>query len=388
MDLGELKRQVAASVHDPHMQTISEALIEQFIDESIDDLKSKGWLLPLEEDVSITLAANTYRYVVPPGFAYIRSLYMEDTDGDFSIPIPYHNWKPRYDMVTLPVFESFGFEYQNSEQALGDAAARTRVSQQFRLPFADHVKRVSLPLRKEGSPSDNLALTIQTDSSGSPSGTNVSAGAATAVDGSGLKTVLTDPDSWTNFDFETAAGAVLSADTFYHLVLARSAAVDADAYYAWGIDVDGSYIGGAMALHNGTSWQTATGSDALFRLHSPTRATAVIRFNKRFWSPMGYIGRNIKIVGQRRPPKYTKDSDTVMDGFIGYLRERSVTKALFYMATVPIDGSDPDLLNRQLAVINQRMVLANARANEAERMLASHPAEFRVKPNSRNVPGR
>ena len=215
MDWGELKRRVAALAHDPEMTLISEALYAQFLDDAVDDLKSSGWLLPIEEDESLTMAADTYQYDVPADFAYIQDLFEEDssTADLYTESLPQHMWKPGYD-------------------------------------------------------------------------------------------------------------------------------------------------GG-----------------------NPT-----IEFNANLWTPV--LGKSIKVVGQKRPSKYTADSDAVEDGFIGFMRVRAQAYALLYMGTVPVEQGDHDQLERRIAIANTRIATGNAMMGLAERQLALQPQEFRVKPSSRHVKTR
>jgi len=197
------------------MTLISEALYEQFLDDAIDDIRSSGWLLPIEEDESLTMVADTYQYDVPASFAYIQDLFEEDssTADLYTEAIPQHMWKPGYD-------------------------------------------------------------------------------------------------------------------------------------------------GG-----------------------NPT-----IEFNANLWTPVP--GKSIKVVGQQRPSKYTADSDTVEDGFIGFMRVRAQAYALLYLGTVPVEQGDQDQLERRIAIANTRIATGNAMMGLADRQLALQPQEFRVKPNSRHVKTR
>ena len=99
MLFGELKRLVAAKAHDPQQIAISEALYEQFINDAVDDLKSSGWLVPIEEDETTLMVANTYSYAVPADFAYINRLFEEDygVPGLYDYDIPDNAWRIGYD---------------------------------------------------------------------------------------------------------------------------------------------------------------------------------------------------------------------------------------------------------------------------------------------------
>ena len=102
---GSLKRHIGAKIHDPQFIFVSEGLIEGFIQDAYEDLKLTGWLLPVEEDESITMAADTYSYAVPANFAYIYMLLEEDfaTPGQYDYFIPDNSWRLGYD-AGVPVF--------------------------------------------------------------------------------------------------------------------------------------------------------------------------------------------------------------------------------------------------------------------------------------------
>jgi len=97
--MGNLKRHIAANIHDPQFISVGEGLIEGFIQDAYDDIKLTGWLLPVEEDESITLVADTYSYPVPANFAYIYMILEEDyaTPGQYDYAIPDNAWRPAYD---------------------------------------------------------------------------------------------------------------------------------------------------------------------------------------------------------------------------------------------------------------------------------------------------
>lgn len=87
-------------------------------------------------------------------------------------------------------------------------------------------------------------------------------------------------------------------------------------------------------------------------------------------------GANIKIIGQRRPTIYTAGSDTVDEGLENILLERSLYYAFMFLAA----GRSEYAGWRQ-----QEAILARA---ESEQALARAPQQFRMKPQSRYVPGR
>lgn len=136
--------------------------------------------------------------------------------------------------------------------SLGDAAARTKQSQQVIVTASGKRSKVTLRIKKVGSPADNFQVQIFSDSSNAPSGTNLST-IATLAGG----TITT---SYVEYTFAlTAAGAgllTLTQPTTYHVVCSRSGANDGSNYY----QIDGVAIStyeGFPKTHNGTSWSTA-----------------------------------------------------------------------------------------------------------------------------------
>jgi hypothetical protein len=145
-------------------------------------------------------------------------------------------------------------------QALGDAAARTRAAQGFYL--ASGVVRLELNLRSVGSPTDDLAVAVQTDSAGAPSGTGV--GSATIPAAS-----ITGTAAWVAVDLL----APLTPRGKYWLVLTRAGAVDAANYYQLQKSTANAYYDGGVALHNGASWGAVVLADALmFRAYNDVGA--------------------------------------------------------------------------------------------------------------------
>ena len=215
IDLGELKRLVAANAHDPQMLLISEALYKQWINDAVDDLRSNGWLVPLEEDETLEMVANDYIYTVPADFAYIKDIWEES-------------------LSTADLYDEL-------------------------------VDKHTYRLGYEGS-------------------------------------------------------------------------------------------------------------------------VAAIIFNSNYWAPTS--GKKLKIVGQKRPPKYTSDSTTVEDGFVGFLRMRATAYAFLYLGSVPVEEGDVDQLERRIAIANTRIATAQVMMAESERRLARHPMEFRVRSGSKHVPTR
>jgi hypothetical protein len=91
----DLKKRVAFLAQDPTMEFIPDSQYGEFINDAVRDLTMSGWLLPLDEDTSLTMAQNTYEYAVPAGFAYIYCIYEESdtTPTTYDIVAPFHQWR-------------------------------------------------------------------------------------------------------------------------------------------------------------------------------------------------------------------------------------------------------------------------------------------------------
>jgi len=106
MDFQTIRKRVALAVQDPLCALLSDAIYGYFVNDAIDDLKAAGWLLPLAEDESTTMATNTYEYDVPASFAFIYQLWEEDdgTPTTYSAPVPDLHWRMSLDASSDPEF--------------------------------------------------------------------------------------------------------------------------------------------------------------------------------------------------------------------------------------------------------------------------------------------
>lgn len=86
--------QIARRVRDASQREITAAGYLDFINQAIEDLIGAGWLQPQSEDTSLTLADGDFDYTIPSGFAYIRRLVVEDSNGDYPLEneIPKGQW--------------------------------------------------------------------------------------------------------------------------------------------------------------------------------------------------------------------------------------------------------------------------------------------------------
>jgi hypothetical protein len=126
------------------------------------------------------------------------------------------------------------------------------------------VNKVKVYLRKIGLPTDNLVVSIQADSAGSPSGTVLFSGsiAGGSVTGTMAEYTITLDSAYTS-----------TANTKFHVVLARDGAGDTDKYYICGghsSDTSTYANGDAMSYQIGSAWFGAGNSDIQVKLITTT----------------------------------------------------------------------------------------------------------------------
>lgn len=148
---------------------------------------------------------------------------------------------------------------KDSYQNLRAAAANTRVAQGFKLFNSAAVMYVDLILKKVGSPTGELMLSIYSNNAGVP---NASLVASQVLDVSRLS----PSDTEVRFVFPRS-GPVLTGGTQYHLVLSGTWGIDATNYVHWAMDGSaGTYANGSKALYNPTTWTVDTDDDMIFTI--------------------------------------------------------------------------------------------------------------------------
>jgi hypothetical protein len=99
MNFTAMRQRVALRCNDPLQKILGDTEYAGCTNDAIQDLAACGWLLPIEEDETTTLVANTYEYEVPAGFAYIRELRYEDdstTPSTYDYVVPFEQWRAAY----------------------------------------------------------------------------------------------------------------------------------------------------------------------------------------------------------------------------------------------------------------------------------------------------
>ena len=151
--------------------------------------------------------------------------------------------------------------------SLGNVAANTARAQSFVAPRTETLATVLLQLAYVGAtPADTVIVEIQTDASGSPSGTVV-----------GTPATLTFNALDATIEFTRAANvkAPLTASSTYWIVVRRSGALNASNYYWLYAANDPGYPGGTHKVYSGTAW-AAEFSDFAFALATGLTASATI----------------------------------------------------------------------------------------------------------------
>ncbi len=145
------------------------------------------------------------------------------------------------------------FKQGNSLASLGDVSGNTRFAQSFTTGRAVDVTAISIPMGKNGSPTDDITVKLTTDAAGVPSGTVL--GTSNPVNPSAKSGSLQD------YLFTFAAPVSLSAGAVYWLTVERAGAVDGVNYCFARKQTTNIYAGGTMATYNGTTWTAAATDD-------------------------------------------------------------------------------------------------------------------------------
>lgn len=155
-------------------------------------------------------------------------------------------------------------------QAFGADSLASKVYQSVALAAAVSWEAgfVQVRMRKEGSPSDTVTVSLCSESGSAP-GTVLASGSLDAD-------VISENLNWHRFELD--ASVPLSYGSTYYLVVERSDAVDADNYYKVDLNSDLGYSRGAFRVWNGSAWVAAsTDADMLFIIEGVQETTEQIR---------------------------------------------------------------------------------------------------------------
>lgn len=143
-----------------------------------------------------------------------------------------------------------------------------KIAQKFTLPTAGSWTpgEILVKLKRVGAASDNVKVSIQTDSGGSPSGTILDSALVAGSD-------IDEDSNWIAFDLSLTA--TLAYGTNYWLVVERTGASSNINYYVVDMDTDTTYGPGTLKVHTGAAWTTrATDANLAFQVWGHRETTA------------------------------------------------------------------------------------------------------------------
>jgi hypothetical protein len=141
----------------------------------------------------------------------------------------------------------FGYQTTNQE----------KIAQSFVLNRSLTIDKILLSLWKQGNPTDNLIVRIETDTTDSPSGVLAHANAQCTINYTALST------GSFNTIFQFLWSFTLSGATKYRIVLSRSGALDTTNYYRTKIKGSNVFDQGNMEIYQNALW-TANTRDLFF----------------------------------------------------------------------------------------------------------------------------
>lgn len=98
MRVADLIDQIRTQSGDLGGGQMSRQQVMLFLNSAATDYHDGGWFIPMEDDESLILLANTYDYDVPSGFALIQDIYTQVTVNDtepYLYQIPRGHWSLR-----------------------------------------------------------------------------------------------------------------------------------------------------------------------------------------------------------------------------------------------------------------------------------------------------
>ena len=229
----------------------------------------------------------------------------------------------------------------DTNRALADATARTRLWQGFQVQETGFYEWFCLALREVGTVANNLILDIMTNSSGVPSGTTVTDGTSDTITGTTV-----DP-RYRYIPFRFDPPIFLDSGTQYHMVLRSSGAVDGSNYWQWAEDDDNSYGDGTAGTYDAATYTAVSGSDFCFAIF-PSSSRWIHILPKRGWS-YRRIGDDVLYI----PGHYTEGTPIRIAGSTAIAEVSTETASVpirpeyveayaiqYLLSTQPIGGKD------------------------------------------------
>jgi hypothetical protein len=157
---------------------------------------------------------------------------------------------------------------EDGQHALRDAAARTKLTNGFKVDTAGPCEFFDAKLARVGSPTGNFWFTIETSSGGVPSGTVLGTSNKYDVSRLPITPVLV------RLPFSTPPS--LSAATQYHLVLQGDFTLSSANHLAWRADTTAAaYANGSKGAYDGATWANDADDDFIFKIYITQNDVAV-----------------------------------------------------------------------------------------------------------------
>lgn len=155
---------------------------------------------------------------------------------------------------------------ENNSHALRFDSSTERLAQGFQTTESGKLEFVDLALLKTSAPTGDIWVTIEADSSGSPSGTALAT--SVLLQPSAMATA----SQYHRFVFHTPA--TITAGTTYHIVLRGNYTTSSTNYMNWRKNTAAGYANGTLKTYNGSAWADTT-HDAAFKVYITRNDTAV-----------------------------------------------------------------------------------------------------------------
>jgi len=183
---------------------------------------------------------------------------------------------------SAPVDQSQTAQTTNSPLRFG-ATTNVKEGQSFKPGTTGPLDAVDILMFRAGNPAGRVWLTIEADSSGSPSGTPLAT--SDKLDANAFST----SSQWVQFIFRSPA--TLTSGTTYYIVLQGDYTTSAVNYVSWHYSAGGSvYANGQFYGYDGTTWTSSATADYTFKTHTrlndsvPTMPTGYTKNTK-----VGYV---------------------------------------------------------------------------------------------------
>jgi hypothetical protein len=172
------------------------------------------------------------------------------------------------------LLQEYGSANQDAGVDLTSSGADSQLAQRIKLYRPATVGRVSLYLKRTGSPAGYLTVEIHNNSSSDmPTGSALDDGTSGAVLCGSLGTSY----GWVNFDWPVNARPTLSEKVYRHLVLVSSSGysyTNGTTEVIWGADQTNAFsVDGKGHTYSGSAWSAiSTDTDFCYRIYSRTRS--------------------------------------------------------------------------------------------------------------------